>query len=211
MNLIKKLINKWNTVPFIDFDNFYKNIKQNSKIAVKDVKMIERDLETFKSYPECEDYVENFDNTNDRIYDDIMYVTKSEGFAVTVASSLEYARWYSLIYCIGGEEYRTNECEMRKLILRFDKIYDLTLFSLLKYVALENDEVIFYEDGNIRYQQDSKFMSEILFLVQILQDIKSVQNAIAEADLMQVREMFKVFADHAYCEKHLKGANIFEL
>ena len=211
MGLIRKSINKWNTVPFIDFDNFYDNLKRNSKIAVSDVKTIERDMESFKKCPVCQHCIESFDSTTDRIYNDIMYVTNSEGFSISVASVLEYARWYLYMYTIGGEEYWTNEREMRKLILRFDKIYDLTLFCMLKYVCLENNELIYYENGNIRYQEDTKYMNEIMFLVQLLQDLKSAQDYIAESNLQQVREMLNVFSDEGYCEKHLKGADIFEL
>lgn len=211
MGLIAKLIDKLSPLKFIDFEKFYENINKNSKIAVKDIKMFEREIADFKKFPISQDYLADFNNATNKYFQDIDGVTNSSGYAGALADILDYVRWYSFCYVIGCEEFRNDDNEIGKLNVRFEKLYDLVLYSLLKYVGLDNGEVILYEDGNIKYEQETKYLPEINFSFQILKDIKHLQVAVNKKDLNKVREIFSKFSDYLYVENNLEGAQLFEL
>ena len=211
MGLIAKLIDRLMPIKFIDFDKFYEDINKNAKIATKDVKMFEKETEMFRNYPISQQYIYDFDRVTDKYIQDIMIVTNSEGYSSALAYVLDYIRWYCFCYSVGTEEFRNNYNEIGKLNVRFEKLYDLVLYSLFKHVCLENEEAIFYEDGCIKYELDTKHLPEIKFSFQIMKDIKGLQLAVNEKDLNKVNEFLGVFSDELYCEKYLEGAQIFEL
>ena len=198
-------------IKFIDFDKFYDKINRNSKIAVNDVKLFKKEVAEFRKFPISQQHIYKFDKATNKYIEDIVLVTKSEGYAVALASVLDYVRWYCFCYAVGNEQYRNSYNEIGKLNVRFEKLYDLVLYSLFKHVCLENEEVIFYEDGIIKYEHETEHRPEIQFSFKIMKDIKELQDAVNAKNLTEVNEFLKMFSDELYCEKYLEGAKIFEL
>ena len=211
MNLITKLIDKLSPIKFIDFDKFYDKINRNSRIAVKDIKMFEKEVTDFRQFPISQQYIADFNNATNKYFEDINLVTNSPGYSGALADVLDYIRWYCFCYAVGNEEFRNSYNEIGKLNVRFEKLYDLVLYSLFKHVCLDNNEVIFYEDGTIKFEEETKHRPEINFSFKIMKDIKELQVAVNEKNITKVKEFLEVFSDELYCEKYLEGAKIFEL